>query len=687
MIRQRTSAPPARIAAAARAVAFFAVGACFSSLFDVVSLLGRSGFSAPDIGTTWPELQSRHPADDGTRRGEFGSQENRTDGEPMMPSSPAENHALGICSTLPHPAPTTLALWSSHLSDVFQSTQHPIDSGFVLHDFTAILLHLMTPERLQRSVKTLPHDLNGVGRVLDIFWKRLSYIRENGGRRSSSPRKLNILVMGGSVTMGVLCQTNPVPGVNMNAYSRRNCAWPDRLKCFLEKLLGGDVVTVSSITLGGSNTETGTTIWDYGLSDETPYPDILINAYSTNDMHVNSMTSASEQNKTLASNLFDVTQRFIRSVLQPPGGSKCEGRKPPLLIYFDDYVGNEQNEILQTTAVSETLNVLSTYYGIAHISYADAIRDMVYGDSAEEWFSPHGWFDKEGKFSRQIHPGTSMHISATWVIAFNLLNMITSYCSVTSGGSDIIDRNHGYQERADWEKRNYGYRPIRGLPMLTDSKHLAGGPMPKPSGLPPTLDATLKLETITQIWRGNSSYHDDSTDCDQHSNADNEPLTKPCAFAWVTGLSRSCKTKGCLNDKWKAFITENHGWAFEDDNSKLGFACNGPNSTFVFELQKLSQPVRSIAFLVMKSYGDKWSGSKISIDAFINRSPDTKEARVNSMEIEGFHAKQTSEIYVSKMDLTKELPEGALAGDSVKVAVELVGGSTFKITGLAFCDH
>jgi hypothetical protein len=94
-------------------------------------------------------------------------------------------------------------------------------------------------------------------------------------------------------------------------------------------------------------------------------------------------------NVCLVDNLLCLGQEFIGQILIPKGSDDdgCNSCPPPLLLYFDDYLGNEQNEILTTILSSLTIHLLSNYYGIGLISYADAVCDIVYGDTREWWFS------------------------------------------------------------------------------------------------------------------------------------------------------------------------------------------------------------------------------------------------------------------------------------------------------------
>ena len=126
-------------------------------------------------------------------------------------------------------------------------------------------------------------------------------------------------------------------------------------------------------------------------------------------------------------------------------------------------------------------------------------------------------------------------------------------------------------------------------------------------------------------------------------------------------------------------MTSNEGWSAADDNNKLGWVpISGIGSKFTLEFKKISQPIRAVTWMIMRSYGEKWEGSMLRVEV---SSGDKIMAK---QDIEGTHNKKTSETYNIKMKLEGD---GVAVGSDVKITFELVGGATFKISGMAICDH
>ena len=130
-------------------------------------------------------------------------------------------------------------------------------------------------------------------------------------------------------------------------------------------------------------------------------PDILINAYSTNDMHHVAVKG------DLQSEQLSALQSFARFVLKRNDLSgRCTEKRIPQILYLhlNDYIGNRLPQILDTMAVGKSNSVLASYYGYASASYADIVRDYAYGDTNETFFTApwyaNGQMRREGMFIR-----------------------------------------------------------------------------------------------------------------------------------------------------------------------------------------------------------------------------------------------------------------------------------------------
>jgi hypothetical protein len=562
------------------------------------------------------------------------------------------------------------------MEDIKWSTKHYADYAFHFHDFIVRMMHYITP-RLQISVKTLPfNQWDKVGQILEVAFQRYQYLQQvkhgtyKGGNKKE-PRRVQILVMGGSVTAGVFCKDNPVIKISMK---RTSCAWPHRLKDFLNALFrgsaqGADTFEVYTAAFGGTNTRGGTMIWEYNvLPDDFSNPDIVINAFSTNDMHVLSIEDAKKRNITLEDALLTMNQEFIRKVLKPQ--TNCYDRSPPLLLYLDDYLGNEQREILQLFSINTVLQKLSTYYGFGFMSYADAVKDLVYRNPSEEhWFSPSGWPE------RQIHHGTGGHIGIMWVVVYNMLNIVTNYC-----------------DRLDIEQ-DHVYMPVGGLPPLREpEKHIPGEPGPRPlHALPPELNANLTLSNIGSMWwheAENEMYASfNATMCLSSTveNGDGKMKARSdCYFQmfWkVVGKS--------MSEVMAPFVIENDGW-IESNDEKNGLVPQHANASLKMQFVNVTDKIQTLNFIAMKSYGEKWDGSKVRVEMFIDRKGYDQQTTgvtrslepLRTLDIEGFHSKKTSESYDYKVDLGDER---VLVGDTLRVSIKLIGGNTSKIMGMLFC--
>jgi hypothetical protein len=570
----------------------------------------------------------------------------------------ATNPSNRLCEILGKDSP--MALWASHIDKIFYASQHPIDQEFALHDMTAEVLKIITP-RLPLAQRSFPREWKTVEALIQKAERRYVYLQaQQAGHQVKEEGPIQILVLGGSVTAGVNCNTGIKP------YSFKNCSWPTRLSYLVNQFVGGDLIEVHNLASGGTNTDTGRAMLEFDLlPDEIRSPDIVINAYATNDMHVLTIKEAENKNVTLRDRTFEMAQDFTRTVYRL---CSSEG-EPPLLLWLDDYLGNEQRDILRTTELSQGIQVLANYYGFGFISYADTIRDLVYGTTHESFFSPPGWYKKsgDGQMTREIHPTPSMHIATSYVIAYYLLQVTTSYCSLESWGIGKFESSTQY---------NSSTVPL--LPGLRSPSGNPNRPRPRPKGLPPRLDAHLSLEHVSEKWENASLVSTNEMSCSTRMDGRKR---RKCPFAWVSGISLDSSLEA-TSEYFAPFLVQPSGWIWKDDTTKFkrkkkyGFmpiveGSSGAVMTLNFALE---QEINSLTVFYLKSYGPAWENSTLGVRILTSDHKD-----LVSHSISGHHDKKTSEVYVERIPLPQ--PQTKL-----RIIFEHTSGQTFKTMGIAVCS-
>lgn len=248
--------------------------------------------------------------------------------------------------------------------------------------------------------------------------------------------------------------------------------------------------------------------------------------------------------------------------------------------------------------------------------------------------------------SREIHPPATTHISISLVLAYYLLQIASTACSIPK----------------DWKGTKY--TGGHGLPALRDSEGLVGPPRPTRNALPPPLHTGLQLDSVTAEWENATEIQCYWSDIVR------------CPVSWVSGFS--LKTDPDLVNKyWEPYIEQPTGWELRDDrkvkkaSKKYGYSPNavGDKLTLKFDLE---QDIQTLGVFFMKSYGDKWENSTSKI---VILDGDTS---ITTHEIQGFHDKETSEMYNEEVQFAKPLRK-------FQIQFEHKAGQTFNLMGLAVC--
>lgn len=558
-------------------------------------------------------------------------------------------------------------LWVDNMDWILTQSQHPDDKEGRLLEEMKGFLYRITP-RLPFFLSSLPRDWELVGRIAKKAWKRYQYLQRTSYRNISitttnekPPPKVKIVVLGGSVTRGVNCNSR------VRSISIENCRWTAWLGSFLNSIAGGELVDLVNHAVGATNTQIGTTLLRYEmLPEDVKQPDIIINAYSTNDMHALTFAEAKGQDVSLRDYIFEMQQDFVRTAMRH---EPCQD--PPLVIFLDDYLGNEQREIIATTDVGQSLQILATYYGIGTVSYANMVRDIVYKNTRETSFSPAGWYKKSNsQMNREIHPQIGMHYTVAWSMAFYFLQLASTYCTTAS-----VAAHQGGQPLRTGDVFDSGALP----PLLTPSSSLA--------------DVSRNWDVSIQEERNSSATACLDKEETFANNTEAEWPSHRCTFSWMGMLQfkKSKRPHDWIENYFKPYMTTQNqlsSWHIDrGGGGKLGWSPVDASTlpfTLDFPLNTLS--VSTVTALYMRSYGEKWENSTVEVNISALSGGDgennnTTFSLLHTERIKGFHSKETSELY----PLDVQLPSSITPPSTLRIEFRLVGGTTFKIMGLAFC--
>lgn len=539
---------------------------------------------------------------------------------------------------------SAISLWTQYADRILQESRLSVDLDFSQRNMMLEMLDMISP-RLPDSLQATTRDWATVKRILEQGWDRYQYLQQiktfdQSSYTADEPRIIQVLVVGGSVTQGNNCFA-------IKGGHGRHCAWATRLESLVNGLAGGLLIKVHNRALGGVNTKIGQAIWEYGTSpDDDFYPDIVINGHSTNDAGLTTRKGGRDA-------ISEMAQSFVRSVMSEKSCSKR-----PLLIWLDDYLGNTVNKIKEITILSQEIQVLASYYGFSFVSFANVVRDWVYGDTHGTLFSPQ-WYSEDGNFVGEVHPGQGMHLATSWIMAYHMLNLATRHCSIEAWGKQALVRQ-------DESRKTSGHTTIE------ENAYY----QPSPTGLPPMLTNNLRLEEVTKAWQADAEDRESSLGPCSQGNA------SQCVFSWINGLA-SNETSSSIQNVFAPFLKRQGKWSIGkvSNRHKFGWVPAEQGSELLLEFRNLTQPVGKVTLFPMKSYGEKWSNSNAKIRFLSKADGATTWSELTSVDVSGVHKRSTSETYVVGVEMPSRVP----AHSTFRMSMKLTSGGTFKLMGLTVC--
>lgn len=529
--------------------------------------------------------------------------------------------ANGLCSYLAyknngnhhHTSPSAASLlsqgasrwWTQHQDDILNASHFvALDPNFVHKQWMYPLLSTLTPSMLQQGVRSRPLP-TAVQALADLVHQRL--------KNTTATRPIQIAVVGGSVTQGRGCEAVQTPGYT--PVKSAQCAWPSQLNNWINRIAGMELVQVHNLAIGGTGLAMASPLVKYWLYP--PFllpdgPDVIISAYATNEQ----FTYPGRIDTTKSTDFADLRREVVQDFIQAVQNSRPCDARPPLVIFLDDYIGNQQDRIIGETQYNKVVTELADWYGnVLHVSYADAVKRMVYGNTDQALFTAPWPRDKYGQAGTEVHFGMVGHVTISWVLGFAMLDTLVSYCDNEAFGKVMANRTRLVDESV----RNR----VQNVP-------------------PPPLTKETKLTHISQQWK----QQEETRLKNQQENCGDPDFSKPpCAFGFLAGPSGTLRRPRQMRSHMQQVVRANRGWDAVDDYyaggfaRKLGWVATGANSTFTMVMANLAKEVRVINLQTLKSYGEKWANSTALFTMTVTNPG--QEQVTKYFQIEGFHDSQT----------------------------------------------
>jgi hypothetical protein len=595
-----------------------------------------------------------------------------------------------ICEKIP-PGVTAASLWRNNLDRILNATLHPEDIHKRHTGWTQQLLQLLSPTVLQKGIRSTPNF-----EALERFYTKLH-------QRMIDPTAppLKIFVFGGSIVEGVGCDVLPnelgLEEKKDKSTSVRNCAWPFRLEHFLHHLFGPTLLLkVENLSVGGTNSEAAIPVMDYWLSPvfEPKGADIIINAYSAND---NLPPAFFATHNTTADNFhsYRILRRNIEFVQSAMSRRPC--LDAPVVLYVNDYLGNQQQPILGEGQLDEMVQLLADWKSIGYISAAHMVRHWVLADTSETLFSPN-WESKKGGNAINVHFGTSGHVTTMLAVAYAMLQTTIDFCE-----DSRVQRRKRQHSTCTWmstkdmllaESKLARQRSMEQPPVLIDMDLHEWENAQKASQSKFVIPSMRQvyLNNISSIWAQQTDIRAKQTEqlfCQSLADSSNR---SPCVFAFLAAPLGTHQGEAKLLSFLQPFVlgdTINGGWRPQNNfrhggfQNKLGLVATRPNATITFGFQHIRTPVRILTIQYLKSYGPRWENSraKFTMDIFYKQSL----IYATDFILEGFHDQNTSISYPFRRDLMPV--HQAPVGSSIRFRIDLISGLNFKINAMMFCSQ
>ena len=491
------------------------------------------------------------------------------------------------------------------------------------------LYSFYTASRLRRSVM-YPAEPNEIIHILKKV-EEIKHYNENVADINNK-RKLRVLVLGGSVTAGMYCYWPTIFGIpKLTYFESPNCKWSILLEKLLNEILfdGQEGVEVQNMATGGQTSEYGSLLLEYELfPDPERVPDIIISAFAANE----------SREPDLEKVFYEYIQHLVKSAR---GLLPCSD-DAPLVIMVDDFYGDLPFDALRQTGKTY---MVSNWFHVMAVDYASTVKHKVFTENATQYVPLIA-----GNY--QMHQSVGMHMGIGFTIAFNIMNSIVNVCNDSNLSKGVLQTQNLSKEKNDSSIID---------PSLLENVR-KGDPSFHKIGY-----FTKEIGRKDQIQQ---DYVDNTKNAKANCDRGN---IKACSWAWfyngMSGFVQSSQIRAQMNE----VLLQKNGWVAEGfpvRQPRSGWYSHTANSTFSFKIENTTVNTNYIVINSMKSYSEKWKGSKLGVSVSIFDDPVVPETALNREGavnwdekdeiylIDGFHEIKTSVHFTHKIPVKMSAKAG-----------------------------
>ena len=397
-----------------------------------------------------------------------------------------------------------------------------------------------------------------------------------------------------------------------------SCAWPGHLQDFLNAYLGFDAINIVNYGMGGSSSHLARIMLQLRLFPKSMLPDGP--DVVINSYAVNDFSYHAGEEVSSGLSFQAMFAAFLEAVNQI---TNCE-RDRPLTIFLDDFSINylDKNLIQPVEDYRAEIAKHTSFHQVLTVSLIDVTSDFLYSGSKYEKLLIDWKGDKK-------HLTWGGHVAVVTIFAYNAMTLLLHACDSLST------------------------MPVSALPK--DEPSLLDAQF-----RPPLDSPDLSLVNVNTEW------------AQRHARCDKTQQSKTCPFAWIA-LAKEDEHQD-IADVSDIMVSAKN-WRYVNKWPPINHGLYGSrNGLATLKVADTTNIISTITIIYMKSYSEKWYNSTVQANVLLCGNETA------SVELSGFHKKNTSEYYTQ----TIEFDNAGTCG-SVVLNLQMTGGNTFRIMGLSFC--